>query len=130
MGVPAVPLKSRTFSGDPRLEACLVQDSAHLTPGVQGDFVAKVQAALFYIDGLRIAEEELASRKYGASTAAAVLDYKKRRNIINRAYQQQADNIVGKMTIKSLDDELFQAENTPLPRRHDHFCVERYHLFR
>lgn len=43
---------------------------------------------------------------YGPSTAAAVLAYKQQRNIINRAYQQQPDNIVGMMTITQLDAEL------------------------
>jgi len=108
-----MPLNSSTFAGDPRLEACLVDDTAHLTPGVKGDFVARVQAALMFVDGLDIAEGELEQQTYGPSTAAAVLDFKQRRQIINRAYQQQADNIVGKLTIKALDDELLVAENTP-----------------
>ena len=30
-------LKSSLFRGDPRLEACLVNDSAHVTPAAQGD---------------------------------------------------------------------------------------------
>ena len=49
-------LVSNTFAGDPRLEACLVNDSAHLTPGTQGDFVGKVQAALIFVDGADIDE--------------------------------------------------------------------------
>jgi hypothetical protein len=40
-----------------------------------------------------------------------VLSYKKKRSIINPAYQTQADNIVGKMTIASLDKEILQREN-------------------
>ena len=47
---------------------------------------------------------------------------KKRRQIINRAYQQQADNIVGKLTIKALDDELLVAENTPDTGQSSPFC--------
>lgn len=105
-----MPLKSKTFSGDTRLEACLVEDRAHLTPGVTGPFVARVQAALMFVAGAAIDDAELASETYGPSTAAAVLDFKQRRQIINRSYQQQADNIVGKMTIKALDDELSRAE--------------------
>jgi hypothetical protein len=38
------------------------------------------------------------------------LAYKTKRKIVNRAYQSQADNIVGKMTIRSLDDELLKLE--------------------
>jgi hypothetical protein len=120
-----MPLKSETFSGDARLEACLVDDRAHLTPGVKGDFVAKVQAALMFVAGAVIDAGELDSHTYGLSTAAAVLDYKQRRQIINRAYQQKADNIVGKMTIKALDDELSAAEMTPDLGPRALLCPER-----
>ncbi len=44
---------------------------------------------------------------------SAVLAYKKARNIINAAYQVQADDIVGKMTIKSLDDEMLALQRDP-----------------
>jgi hypothetical protein len=108
-----MPLKSQTLAGDRRLEACLVDDPAHLTPGVKGEFVAKVQAALMFLEGADIDERELAEQSYGSSTATAVLNFKTARKIINRAYQQQPDNIVGKMTIKALDDELVVAEKTP-----------------
>ena len=40
------------------------------------------------------------------TTASAVLRYKTERQIVNRAYQTQPDNIVGKMTMKSLDQEI------------------------
>ncbi|MCY2978476.1 MAG: hypothetical protein NTU79_07405 [Planctomycetota bacterium] len=40
------------------------------------------------------------------NTAAAVLAYKTKRKIINRDYQMTADNIVGKMTMASLDREM------------------------
>jgi hypothetical protein len=40
------------------------------------------------------------------------LSYKKKRNIINRSYQTQADNIVGKMTIASLDNEMMARERS------------------
>ncbi|GLS19608.1 hypothetical protein GCM10007874_26250 [Labrys miyagiensis] len=106
-----MPLNSRTFAGDSKLEACLVDDAAHLTIGAQGEHVAKVQSAVIYLDGLDIDAAELQAGRYGPSTAAAVLKFKTARSIINRAYQQSADNIVGKMTIKALDDELFAAEN-------------------
>jgi hypothetical protein len=108
-----MPLKSRLFSGDSRLEACLVQDSAHLTPGSKGDFVGKVQAALEYLDDARIDNSEIAAKTYGPSTADAVLAYKTARDIVNRSYQQSADNIVGKMTIARLDEEIAAAEGMP-----------------
>jgi len=109
-----MPLISKLFSGDPRLEACLVKDSAHLTPNTKGDFVGKVQAALEHIDNIRIDERELATQTYGPSTTAAVLAYKRKRKIINTSYQTSADNIVGKMTIERLDKEMAAIEATPI----------------
>ncbi|HYZ84390.1 MAG TPA: hypothetical protein VE621_08305 [Bryobacteraceae bacterium] len=105
-----MPLRSKLLSEDTRLQACLVSDPAHVTPGCTGDYVGKIQTAVALLDGARIDSEELASKRYGPSTAAAVLAYKRKRNIINRSYQTQADNIVGKMTIASLDDEMVQRE--------------------
>jgi hypothetical protein len=43
---------------------------------------------------------------YGPATANAVLRYKRKRDIVNRSYQTSADNVVGKMTIASLDREI------------------------
>ncbi|MDQ2979658.1 MAG: hypothetical protein M3R62_10595, partial [Acidobacteriota bacterium] len=82
------------------------QDSAHVTPGASGDHVAKIQAVVMFLDNAVIADAEVQAKRYGPSTAAAVLNFKKKRRIINPAYQTQADNIVGKMTIRALDDEL------------------------
>ena len=100
----------------------MTQDSAHLTRGTTGEAVAKVQAALIFIDSAIIANGELGSQTYGATTAAAVLAYKTARQIINTAYQQTADEIVGKMTIKSLDDELAAAEGLPNTSNRPSFC--------
>jgi hypothetical protein len=107
-----MPLRSRALAGDSKLEACLVNDAAHLTIGVQGEHVAKVQAGIIYLDGLQIDDGELRAKSYGKSTAAAVLQFKTVRKIINHAYQQSPDNIVGKMTIKAIDDELATAEKS------------------
>lgn len=64
------------------------------------------------IDGYRIEPHEIASGRYGPSTAAAVLAYKKKRKIINRAYQTAPDNIVGKMTIAALDEDMLRIERS------------------
>jgi hypothetical protein len=117
-----MPLTSRLFAGDARLEACLTQDSAHLTIGTKGEFVGKVQAALEYMDGARIDETELATDTYGQSTADAVLAYKTKRQIINRNYQQTADNVVGRMTIERLDREMAVLEGTPKVAVADPIC--------
>ena len=105
-----MPLRCKLFRNDSRLERCLVHDAAHVTPGSVGEFVHKIQRALILLDGLQIHAEELIGHRYGPSTAAAVLKYKQKRNIVNDSYQTKADNIVGKMTIASLDDELSQRE--------------------
>lgn len=99
-------LQSQLFRNDPKLEAAAVSDPAHIVPGARGEHVRKIQLALIQLDGAAIA----ADGNYGPATAAAVLAYKQKRNIVNRAYQTQADNIVGKMTIDRLDKEALAAE--------------------
>lgn len=111
-----MPLVSQLFSGDPIFERCLVKDSAHIAPGSRGSHVNKIQTALSTLDYFAVVPQEVQSQTYGPSTAAGVLAYKRKRNIINRAYQTQADNIVGKMTIASLDAEMARVEPKPVPR--------------
>lgn len=103
-------LHSRLFRNDLRLQACLVSDPAHVALGAVGDFVRRIQTALMWLDRAQINSFEIDLKRYGPSTAAAVLTYKKKRAIINRSYQSQADDIVGKMTIASLDQEMVQHE--------------------
>jgi hypothetical protein len=59
-----------------RLIACLIRDSAHLTLGVAGIHVSKVQQAVLVLGPSGIDNLELAGLQYGGSTAAAVLKYK------------------------------------------------------
>jgi hypothetical protein len=99
-------LRSNLFAGDVRLEACAVSNPSHVTPGAIGPHVRKIQAAVMALDGADIVKAELDDARYGPSTSRAVLAYKTKRAIINRAYESQADNIVGIMTIKALDSEL------------------------
>lgn len=105
-----MPLISKLFRGDPKFESCLIQDTAHITIGAMGSHVSKIHTALFILDNFSVAPAELSSGKYGTSTAAGVLAYKRKRNIINKSYQTQPDNIVGKMTIASMDSEIFKKE--------------------
>lgn len=102
-------LQSRLFSNDPKLEAAAVSDAAHLVRGVRGDHVRKIQLALIQLDGATIQADGI----YGPATAAAVLAYKQKRNIINRAYQSTADDIVGRMTIARMDGELSASDIVP-----------------
>jgi hypothetical protein len=106
-------LESKLFRGDRALEAAAVLDSAHVTPGSAGPHVLKIQAALTLLDAAIITLDEVERALYGPSTAHSVLAYKQKRNIINRSYQTQADNIVGKMTIASLDREMLKHEALP-----------------
>jgi peptidoglycan hydrolase-like protein with peptidoglycan-binding domain len=108
-----MPLKSQLFAGNERLDACLVKDAAHVVPGDAGSHVADIQLALEVLDGVEIDQVERATETYGPSTAAAVLAYKNKRRIINPAYQTTADNIVGKMTMTSLDQEMERQQTRP-----------------
>ena len=121
-------LRSKLFHGDPKLEAAAVSDPAHVLPGATGQHVGKIQLALILLDAAVIADGELDSLTSGDSTARAVLAFKRKRNIVNRSYQTHADNIVGKMTMASLDGEMVKKEplaseptrifvNYPRPRR-------------
>jgi peptidoglycan hydrolase-like protein with peptidoglycan-binding domain len=95
-----MPLKSDLFKGDPKLEACALHDSAHITPGMTGEQVGKIQTALgILIPDREVTQLELDQKQYGPSTAAAVLDYKTRRKIINFSYQTKPDNIVGNIWV-------------------------------
>jgi hypothetical protein len=105
-------LKSNLFKGSRGLAACEINDAAHFTVGKQGDDVNLIQMALFALDSLKIDRQELLSKIYGQSTAAAVLAFKSKRKIINFSYQNKPDNIVGKMTIAALDREMFLWEAT------------------
>jgi hypothetical protein len=110
-------LKSNLFAGDMKLEAAATSHPAHIMRGATGPHVAKIQAALFVLDGVEVSGAERKSSTYGPSTAAAVLAYKKKRDIVNRSYQSSADDIVGIMTMKAMDDELFARQVNPEPAR-------------
>jgi hypothetical protein len=102
-------LQSDLFKGDLKLEACAVDNSAHIQmkKNFVGEHVGKIQTALLRIDpSLKISAGELNTKTYGQTTADAVQAYKRARSIINFTYQDSADNIVGIMTILRLDKEL------------------------
>ncbi len=103
-------LQSLLFRGDPKLEAAAVSDPAHIVPGAAGAHVRKIQLSLTWLDGAGISPDGV----YGPATAAAVLAYKQKRKIINRSYQTKPDNIVGKMTMAALDQEMLEEELKPV----------------
>jgi hypothetical protein len=108
-------LQSKLFQGDPQLEAAAVSNPAHIVPGAVGSHVTKIQHALLVLGEVGIEPAEQQGKRYGPSTANAVLSFKRKRNIVNRSYQTQADNIVGIMTIAALDKEMLESERTAQP---------------
>jgi hypothetical protein len=102
-------LRANLFRGDPKLEAAAVSNAAHIVPNAVGEHVRKIQHALIALDDALIDQSDLEAQRYGPSTAKAVLAYKTKRDIVNRSYQSQADNIVGIMTMAALDKELSAA---------------------
>ena len=108
-----MPLRSRHFREDARLQACLVSDPAHVTPGQTGNHVALIQFALMRLLVADLPRSEIDKKLYGPKTAAAVLKFKQAMDVVNRRYQTKADNIVGKMTIRALDDLMLILEGGP-----------------
>jgi hypothetical protein len=94
---------------DAKLDTCLLRDDAHIVPGARGDHVKKIQIALNRLsEGPGLENFKLAvDGQYGAKTAAAVKIYKNApsRRILQPT-QKSADDIVGKRTIESLDNEM------------------------
>ena len=103
-------VETTDFFGDRALEDCLVRDRAHVTTGAVCEHVTKIHSALVLLDNSTIDNAELQEGRYGPSTAAAVLAYKRKRRIINYSYETTADDIVGKMTIAAMDRELLPLE--------------------
>ena len=99
-------LRSQLFKDNDQLKRCAVDNTAHVKTGDKGDFVSKIQEALVILDDAIFLGTEVSDQRYGTSTAQAVLDYKTKRNIVNRSYQSKPDNIVGVMTIAQMDKEL------------------------
>jgi hypothetical protein len=117
-----MPLTSDLFTKpkpNDRLNACLVNDSAHVTlrsPREKGKHVSLIQSALFIILPDVNLKDELGAEEYGPLTAEAVFRFKDTRNpkILNKALGQIVpDNIVGKLTIEALDQEMLARQGKP-----------------
>ena len=105
-----MPLRSRLFADNAALQSCLVSNAAHIAPGARGEHVTLIQSALVRLRVLDPIDAAGEAGVYGPKTTAAVLAYKRAFRIINRSYQTQADNIVGKMTIASLDHAIWMLD--------------------
>jgi peptidoglycan hydrolase-like protein with peptidoglycan-binding domain len=113
-----MPLNSLWFRGDARLQRCLVSDPDHVKTGDRGAYVLLIQQALQILDDANIDQAEMNAASFGPSTARAVKSYKTKRKIVNLAYQTAPDDIVGKMTIQRLDEEMAAFE-----RQKTHFLL-------
>jgi len=107
-------LSSQLFRNDSKLDAAASSDPAHILVGSRGEHVRKIQIALNRLSKGRGRENFNLDEdgKYGPLTAAAVKRYKSapQRRILGPG-QATPDGIVGKQTIKSLDDEMDFLEN-------------------
>jgi hypothetical protein len=109
-----MPLRSELFKGDTKLEDALNIPLKHITQGASGPHVAKIHTALGrLVPNVEIAKSDLDSATYGLSTTEAVKAYKRSHAppIVNFAYQNTVDGIVGQMTVKALDDDLIGSKN-------------------
>jgi hypothetical protein len=123
-----MPLRSRLFAGDQALEAALVSNPAHVMLRAQGDHVAKIQqCVLIHETGIDLGNE-VQTRTYGPLTAAAVKKYKANRNVINPAYQQAADDIVGIMTMQRMDKDMVEHEGRTGPEYIDFTAAEMFRI--
>jgi peptidoglycan hydrolase-like protein with peptidoglycan-binding domain len=105
-------LTSARFAGVDRLERCAAGEfAARLTPGTQGDSVARVQQALMDLgEPLPLAG---ADGIFGEETTEAVLRYKTRRNL--RSPDGSIDGVVGPLTMGTLDAECTARDQVPGP---------------
>lgn len=97
-------LQSKLLGGDSKLEAAALSDPAHILPGTSGPHVGKIQQALIQLDGAAMTPDGV----YGKGTAAAVIAFKTKRQILN--FAAKIDDIVGKKTIAALDSEMIAKE--------------------
>src|SRR4051794_16199229 len=96
-------LTSKEFAGDPKLESCAVDDSAHIMPGSCGPHVEKVQKALNTVGGQKIDPAEVLNMVYGPSTSDAVKAFKRAQVPPLLNYKGEIDPITGIKTIRALD---------------------------
>lgn len=108
-------LRSSLFAGNKELTDASKDPSKHIVRNDKrtGLFVSKIQEALILLDYAIIKGDDISKQRYGDSTADAVLEYKSRpgKEIINRTYQSEPDDIVGVMTMAHLDKEILELES-------------------
>lgn len=103
-------MQSTLFQNDRRLEACSSSDLAPILPDHQGDFVRKLQRALWELDKATISATELAHGIYGLTTARAVRAFKQKRGIVTALGSIRVSPAVCRSTITAMDRELVARE--------------------
>ena len=115
-------LESPLLRDDPRLAACLKAPAQHILRGASGAHVTRLQLALMAVlPGATLPPAELPdlvrarSAQFGTGTEALVFRFKSEHDppIVNRAYQNSVDRIVGQMTLSALDDALLRLPAGP-----------------
>jgi len=100
-----------------RLAACLASDPQHITPGQRGEHVKAIQNALTAIRKLRpklmLPDNSDPPGTFGPSTVRVVHQYKSANGIARPG--QPLDDIVGRMTITAIDNDLAGDEPEPDP---------------
>ena len=76
-------LQPKLLKDDTKLEACAVSDPAHVVLGAVGEQSARFTSHSQHWTGRWSTPARLSAKRYGASTAAALLAYKKKRKINN-----------------------------------------------
>jgi hypothetical protein len=119
-------LTSELFRDNKKLQDCLIRDSAHIVASDplrtgendQGEHVALIHKALRQVMPNPSFGLEEATETYGPKTAEVVRQFKALQNppILNKALQQTVpDNIVGKLTIAALDEQVGRKKSPPPP---------------
>lgn len=97
---------------DPQLESCLVSDPAHIGEGINdvGEHVRRIQIALNELEDAGLDVDGI----FGELTGDAVEEYRNEREIFSPG-EVTAGRIVGKRTIKRLDEDVSEFEGLTPP---------------
>ena len=122
-------LESNFFVNQPanvktRLDQCLSTDFLHIVGGKRDENSAEGQAVTALQDALRRIRKEIlpslpditdAPGDYGASTKRAVISYKSDATHVIVRQGQRVDDVVGRMTLTQLDNDLLSIEGKKPP---------------
>ena len=111
-GIPKGRLTSAWFTrqwggSEVPIQACADRHEAHILPKSQGHYIWLIKLPLMIVlkrlPGAIATPDPDDGRFFGKAMEYNVLQYKRIMKLVNHDYQNQADNIVGIMTIRALD---------------------------